>query len=108
MNRLCRIDGCQQQARPQRTICEAHRTRLRRHGDPHFSRRHTLNEAEVDLIVSDPRPAAGLTLAERQEIAARLTERGWSAERIAQVVGSSPRTVERWRSKTRASRPLAA
>ena len=101
--RACATAGCSAAPERGRKICSRCRHRIRTYGDPHFSRTHTLDQGEVDLIVSDPRPAAGLTLPERRAIAARLTERQWSAERIATVVGCSPRNVHRWRAADRTS-----
>ncbi|MFJ1696242.1 helix-turn-helix domain-containing protein [Streptomyces sp. NPDC088252] len=56
---------------------------------------------DVDLIVSERRPAEGLTRLERVLIARGLAERKVPAREVARIVGVDQRTVERWRSKDR-------
>ncbi|MDX3329735.1 helix-turn-helix domain-containing protein [Streptomyces sp. ME02-6979-3A] len=100
MNRLCQIDGCDKPARAQRTLCQTHRARIRRYGDPHFTQWGTADVMDVELIVQERRPASSLTRLERVLVAQGLTERGESASEIARIVGVSQRTVERWRSRS--------
>ncbi|MDP5310447.1 hypothetical protein [Streptomyces poriferorum] len=101
MIRLCHIDGCDKPARPQRRMCQAHRTRLRRHGDPNFTQWGSADEFDVELIVTERRPVQGLTRLERVLVARGLTEREVPSHEVARIVGVDPRTVERWRAKDR-------
>lgn len=99
MSRRCRIDDCTNAARPSRRLCEKHRTRIRRHGDPDFTEWAVADDYDVDLIVREPRPVEGLTRLERVMVARGLTARGVPAEEIARIVTVTPRTVYRWRSE---------
>ncbi|MFE0692862.1 hypothetical protein [Streptomyces sp. NPDC058869] len=101
MNRACRVDGCTRQARPQRHLCQAHRNRISRHGDPNFTQWGTADEADVELVIRERRPVEGLTRLERVLIARGLTERQVPAAEVARIVGVDKRTVERWRSRDR-------
>lgn len=101
MNRTCRIADCDKPARPQRTLCQAHRTRLRRYGDPHFTQWGTADEIDVELVVTERRPVQGLTRLERVLVARGLTERDVPAPEVARIVGVDKRTVERWRANDR-------
>ncbi|MEU8525293.1 helix-turn-helix domain-containing protein [Streptomyces sp. NPDC048629] len=78
-----------------------HRTRINRHGDPHFTEWGTADEYDVDLIVRERRPAEGLTRLERVLVARGLTKRGASEAEIAEIVQVDPRTVRRWRAADR-------
>ncbi|MYX67292.1 MULTISPECIES: hypothetical protein [unclassified Streptomyces] len=55
------------------------------------------------LIVTERRPAHGLTRLERVLVARGLTERAVPAAEIARIVGVDKRTVERWRASDRAA-----
>jgi len=98
----CRIEGCDRQRARHRTICERHHQRIRRWGDPHFTQWGTADETDVELIVTERRPANGLTRLERVLVARGLTERAVPAAEIARIVGVDKRTVERWRASGRA------
>jgi hypothetical protein len=91
----CRIDDCATSTVRGRAVCERHRTRIRRHGDPHFTHWTVADETDVDLIARDPRPVEGLTRLERVMVARRLHGQ-ISGDEIARVVGVTPRTVWRW------------
>lgn len=97
MTRPCRIDDCPNNAAPRKTLCHKHRHRIRHHGDPHFTTWTHADPDEVDLIVRHPRPVQGLTRLEQRLIAQGLTERNIPADEIARIVGTTPRTVYRWR-----------
>lgn len=99
MTRRCNIDDCSNPARSGRRICCMHRTRLWRHQDPHFTEWTVADEYDVELLVADPRPVEGLTRMERVMVARGLTEREMPAEEIARIVGTTPRTVHRWRAE---------
>ncbi|GGS41292.1 hypothetical protein GCM10010221_45100 [Streptomyces parvus] len=101
MNRQCSVDGCTRQARPQRRLCHGHRARVARYGDPHFTQWGTADPVDVELIVTEQRPAEGLTRLERVLVARGLTERQVPAAEVARIVGVDKRTVERWRSRDR-------
>lgn len=98
MNRRCSTAGCLNQARPQRRLCNACRTRdyRARYGSSTW---RTADDLDVAAVVSAPRPAGELTRLERLLIAERLSERQMPATEIAAVVGVSPRTVVRWRTR---------
>lgn len=97
----CRIEDCGRPRAHHSTLCHTHRTRIRRWGDPHFTQWGTADMQDVDLIVSERRPAEGLTRLERVLIARGLAEREVPAREVARIVGVDQRTVERWRSKDR-------
>lgn len=97
----CRIDDCENPRAHHRTVCQTHRQRIRKWGDPHFSQWGTADMQDVELIVRERRPAAGLTRLERVLIAHGLTERQVPAHEVARIVGVNQRTVERWRAKDR-------
>lgn len=99
--RLCSIDDCTNPARTQRRICEMHRMRLRRHDDPDFTTWTVADDMDVKLLIEQQRVPDGATRLERQLIAVGLSERGLSAERVAEVVAVAPRTVHRWRAQHR-------
>ncbi|MGW3298441.1 hypothetical protein [Streptomyces rubiginosohelvolus] len=101
MNRQCSVDGCTRQARPQRRLCHGCRARVARYGDPHFTQWGTADPVDVQLIVTEQRPAEGLTRLERVLVARGLTERQVPAAEVARIVGVDKRTVERWRSRDR-------
>lgn len=103
MTRPCRIDDCPRNAAPRKTLCHTHRHRIRRYGDPNFTTWTTADEDEVELIVRHPRPVQGLTRLEQRLIAQGLTQRGANADQIAYVVGVDPRTIYRWRARSRAA-----
>lgn len=97
MTRLCRITDCHKPARPGRHICDRHRTRITRHGNPHFTQWTVADETDVESIVREQRPAPGLTRLERILVARGLTQRDVPAEEIARILDVTPRTVYRWR-----------
>ena len=99
----CRIEGCDRERAQHRTVCTLHRQRIRRWGDPHFTQWGTADETDVKLIVTEQRPAHGLTRLERVLVARGLTERAVPAAEIARIVGVDTRTVERWRANDRAA-----
>jgi hypothetical protein len=99
MTRPCRIDDCTKTARPGRRLCQMHRQRIARHGDPDFTQWTVADEFDVELIVEEARSVEGLTRLERVMVARGLTERGTPAEEIARIVGVTPRCVYRWRSE---------
>lgn len=99
MTRPCRIDGCQSDARTGRHICDMHRTRITRYGDPHHTTWKTADDHDITTVVREQRPTPGLTRLERLKVARSLTQRQLPAEQIARIVGVAPRTVYRWRSQ---------
>lgn len=99
MSRQCSLDECTNTARPGRRICQMHRQRIWRHGDPEFTQWGVADEYDVELIVRDARPVDGLTRRERVMVARGLTERGTPADEIARIVGVTSRCVYRWRSE---------
>ncbi|MGW9299643.1 hypothetical protein ACWHA3_02295 [Streptomyces cyaneofuscatus] len=101
MNSRCRIDGCNQDRVIHRTVCSKHRYRLSTWGDPHFTQWGTADPLDVELIVTEQRPAEGLTRLERVLVARGLTERQVPAAEVARIVGVDKRTVHRWRSQDR-------
>jgi hypothetical protein len=107
MSRRCQIDDCRREAHKQSPYCPKHRTRINRHGDPHFTEWGTADEYDVELIVRERRPVDGLTRLERVLVARGLTARGASEAEIAEIVRVDPRTVRRWRSADRQSTPAA-
>lgn len=104
MNRICRHDGCTRECPPRQRQCGA--CRARRHRERPAWKSADL--ADVALIVESPRPVAGLTRLERLLIARGLNGRDMTAEQIAAVIGVSPRTVYRWRTRPPARAQLAA
>jgi DNA-directed RNA polymerase specialized sigma24 family protein len=101
MTRLCRITNCPKAARPGRRLCDLHRVRLYRHRNPHFTTWTVADDTDVAAIIREQRPAPGLTRLERVLVARGLTAHGLPAEEIARILGVTPRTVYRWRSKAR-------
>lgn len=99
MTRTCRIDDCTTEAREGRRLCVLHRTRMSRYGDADFTQWTVADETDVELIVSEARPAEGLTRLERVMVARGLTERRVPAQEIARIVGVTPRSVYRWRAE---------
>lgn len=97
MSRHCSVGGCHKTARPGRRICHMHRQRLARHGDPHFTEWTVADDTDVELIVTEQRPAPGLTRLERVLVARGFTDHGLPASEIARILGVSERTVYRWR-----------
>lgn len=95
MNRICRLDGCDRAARPGRHVCNRCRKRAWRQQKPQWE----VDLADVEAIVSDPRPTDGLTRPERLLIAQGLTARAVPAGEIARIVGVTERSVYRWRSE---------
>lgn len=104
MNRQCNVTGCQKPARLQRRICNLHKVRLYRHGDPHFTEWTFADDTDVALIVAEQRPSPGLTRLERIKVARGLTAHGLPASEIARILAVTERTVYRWR----AADPAAA
>lgn len=101
MQRPCRIDDCERPAIHHRTICSTHRERLRNWGDPDFTQWTTADDMDVQLLIEQQRVPEGATRLERRLIAVGLSERGLTAERVAEVVAVAPRTVHRWRAQHR-------
>lgn len=101
MTRACRIDDCPRPALRHRTICSTHRERIRNWGDPDFTQWTVADDMDVQLLIEQQRVPEGATRLERRLIAVGLSERGLSAERVADIVAVAPRTVHRWRAKTR-------
>ncbi|MGY5127349.1 helix-turn-helix domain-containing protein [Streptomyces nigrescens] len=99
--RECSIDDCTTTAAPRRTVCHKHRTRLNRYGDPDFTQWTVADDLDVQLLIEQQRVPSGATRLERRLIALGLSDRGMSAARVAEVVAVDPRTVHRWRAKTR-------
>ncbi|MFE7780328.1 helix-turn-helix domain-containing protein [Streptomyces nigrescens] len=99
--RPCSIDDCTTSAAPRRTVCHKHRTRLNRYGDADFTQWTVADDMDVKLLIEQQRVPDGATRLERRLIAVGLSERGLSAERVADIVAVAPRTVHRWRAKTR-------
>ncbi|MFG2676982.1 hypothetical protein [Streptomyces sp. NPDC048445] len=97
----CRIKDCGRPRAHYRTICQTHRQRIRKWGDPHFTQWGTADMQDVELIARDRRPAEGLTRLERVLVARGLTARQVPAHEVARIVGVEQRTVERWRAKDR-------
>ncbi|WP_331728754.1 hypothetical protein OG693_39285 (plasmid) [Streptomyces sp. NBC_01259] len=97
----CRIKDCGRPRAHHRTICQTHRQRIRKWGDPHFTQWGTADMQDVELIAKEQRPAEGLTRLERVLIARDLTARRVPAREVARIVGVEQRTVERWRAKDR-------
>ncbi|MFE3031535.1 helix-turn-helix domain-containing protein [Streptomyces canus] len=99
MRRPCRITDCRNPARTGRNICDRHRTRITRHGNPHHTEWSVADDHDVAAIIREQRPAPGLTRLERVKVAHGLTNHGLPAAEIARIVGVQPRTVYRWRSE---------
>ena len=97
----CRITGCTAAPRPGRRICFKHRTRITRHGDPHHTEWTVADDHDVQTIIREARPAQGLTRLERIRVAQGLTQLGLPADEIARILNVTPRTVYRWRARTR-------
>lgn len=101
MTRHCTVDDCTKTARPGRRICHMHRHRLSRHGDPHFTEWSVADDADVQMLIREQRPAEGLTRLERVKVARGLTDLGLPAEEVARILTVTPRTVYRWRAEDR-------
>lgn len=99
--RPCSIDDCTTTARPQRHLCDMHRQRLHRWGATDFTQWTIADDLDVELLIDQQRVPEGATRLERQLIAVGLSNLGMSAERVADIVAVAPRTVHRWRAKTR-------
>jgi len=68
------------------------------------SRAHYYDETDVEIALArvyrgNPLPA--LSVPERRAVVARLTQRGWSAARIARATGLAERSVQRYRAHLR-------
>lgn len=100
MNRHCRITDCHNPPRPGRRICFKHRTRITRHGDPHHTEWSVADDHDIQTVIREQRPAAGLTRLERVKVAQGLTGLGLPATEIARILGVAERTVYRWRATT--------
>lgn len=97
--RLCHIDDCRKPARNGRRLCDRHRTRITRHGNPHHTEWSVADDHDVAVLIREQRPAAGLTRLERVKVARGLTGLGLPAEEIARILTVTPRTVYRWRAE---------
>lgn len=95
----CRITNCTNEARTGRRVCGLHRQRIWRHGDPHFTEWTVADDHDVQTLISEQRPAQGLTRLERVKVAQGLTDLGLPADEIARILAVTPRTVYRWRSE---------
>lgn len=101
MNR-CRITNCPRTPRVGRTLCNAHRSRLYRHGDP--QRAHTpADEHAIEAAVGTRRSLPGIRPAERRAAGIKLTQLGLPASEVARIFGVTERTVYRWRSRMAAA-----
>jgi hypothetical protein len=99
MTRRCRITDCPKPARRNCHYCYAHLRRRRLYGNFHFTQWGTADDHDVATIIREQRPAGGLTRLERIQVAQGLTGLGLPADEIARILGVTPRTVYRWRSK---------
>lgn len=99
MTRHCRIDGCSTPAAKQRRVCYRHQTRIRNHGDPHFTTWTVADDHDVQTVIREQRSVEGLTRLERILVAQGLTRLGLPAEEIARILTVTPRTVYRWRAR---------
>lgn len=99
VTRPCRIEGCPRTALTGRRLCGLHKRRIALYGNPDFTQWTTADEADVEAIIREARPAPGLTRLERVMVARGLTARGTSAAEVARIVGVEPRTVYRWRAE---------
>jgi DNA-directed RNA polymerase specialized sigma24 family protein len=99
MHRRCRITECTTPARPGRRLCSKHQQRIALYGDPDFTQWTVADPHDVAAIIREQRPTQGLTRLERILVAQGLTEHGLPADEIARILGVTPRTVYRWRSK---------
>jgi DNA-directed RNA polymerase specialized sigma24 family protein len=98
MNR-CRITGCSRLRAPQKRICQLHRSRLYRHGNPHQPNTPA-DEHAIEAAVSTRRTLPGLRPAERRAAGLQLTDLGLPAAEVARIFSVTERTVYRWRSQT--------
>lgn len=108
MTRTCDIGNCGRQTHKQSPYCPKHRTRIARHGDPHFTEWGTADQYDVELIIRERRPAQGLTRLERVLVAKGLTDKGASEAEIAELLSVDTRTVRRWRAANRTANQSAA
>jgi DNA-directed RNA polymerase specialized sigma24 family protein len=99
--RHCRINHCPNPPRPGRRLCSKHKQRIALHGNPDFTQWTVADEHDVAAIIREQRPASGLTRLERVLVAQGLTNQGLPADEIARILGVTPRTVHRWRARTR-------
>lgn len=105
--RKCRIQGCGQPSAHHRTVCHRHKTRLVRHGDPHFTTWTVADDTDVAIAASRREIPEGATRLERRLVAVQLTRSGASAAEIARIAGVTPRTVVRWRTDPRTRQDAA-
>ncbi len=98
MPRPCRINECPRNATHNKTLCDTHRYRIRRYGDPHHTQWGVADNTNIQTIIREQRPTQGLTRLERVLVAHGLTAHGLPATEIARILGVHPRTVYRWRS----------
>ncbi|MYT24605.1 hypothetical protein GTW69_30730 [Streptomyces sp. SID7760] len=101
MNQTCRTPGCTRPRAPKRTICHTCKTRRNRHRTPGTTLRTELDPENVATAVIRRAFPEGLTEAERRTAGIRLTQLGYSANRIAHLSGASIRTVWRWKAAAR-------
>lgn len=99
--RRCRIPNCPNTARPQRTLCDTHRGRVYRYGDPHTTAATHIDDIAADAVIRNRQPVPGLNPASRRLITQRLTACGLAAQEIARILGVAPRTVHRYRAVSR-------
>ncbi|MEU0370608.1 helix-turn-helix domain-containing protein [Streptomyces sp. NPDC006283] len=95
----CRITNCPRTPQDGRTLCDTHRGRLYRHGNPHQPHTPTDQHA-IEAAVSNRRTLPGLRPAERRAAGLTLSALGLPASEIARIFSVTPRTVYRWRSQT--------
>ncbi|MFJ5644099.1 helix-turn-helix domain-containing protein [Streptomyces sp. NPDC093223] len=93
MNRPCEHPGCGFLARPSRRTCTTHRNSPPPEPGPAF------DGDEVDFVVSNRIPAAGLMRPELISVAGQLGARRVPVEEVADLVGASLRTVRRWQAR---------
>jgi Homeodomain-like domain len=100
MSRRCRITNCTRTPLTGRRLCGMHKQRIAHHGNPHFTTWTAAADHDVAAIIREQRPTTGLTRLERVKVARGLTGHGLPADEIARILGVTPRTVYRWRTRT--------
>jgi DNA-directed RNA polymerase specialized sigma24 family protein len=96
MNRTCRIDGCTKTTPRHALVCDMHRSRLYRTGDPNQAAT-PLDQIAIDATVANRRTPGRLRPAERRRAGQKLAALGLPTPEIARIFDVSERTVWRWR-----------
>lgn len=96
MNRWCEYPACGSMARPGRHTCTTHRARAHRAALP-AEPAPAVDMDEVAYVVAEHLSAADLPRPEQRAVVVELAGRQVPAQRIAELVGVSERTVHRWR-----------